>query len=110
MPKRTDISSILVIGAGAPSLAPFRGRGKSRAAAKGEGGGCLSGGAGGNGPPLPNPSPPEGGEGLSLEVLAERQEDGAGDSFGVGHDFVVGDAQDPPAIVLESRGPSRIID
>ena len=38
MPTRTDIPSILVIGAGPISLAPFRGRGKSRAAAKGEGG------------------------------------------------------------------------
>ena len=68
MPKRTDISSILVIGAGPISFAPFRGRGKSRAAAKGEGG--VSGRvrletppsprlavAAPRVPPLPNPFP-----------------------------------------------------
>ncbi|WP_422663738.1 hypothetical protein [Sphingomonas sp.] len=104
MPIRTDISSILIIGAA--SLTPFRGRGKSRAAAKGAGGVGIASRVHPT-PPSPNPLPLKGER--ALEVSSQRHQDGARDAFRIGHRVVVCEADYAPALRFEFGGSAGVI-
>lgn len=108
MPRRTDISSILIIGAGCPPSPPSGGEGRGE-------GGVGDGSGARRTPPSPYrrfapafPLPLKGARG-GFGILAQGHQDCSDHAIEIAHDLAVGEAQDAVAAGFQRGGARGVI-